>query len=156
MTKATPSQAKTLVNRLNTKPFFVCKKEFYCIRTLKNRFHINSFPFSLALKQRLGATWQQSIRWLLNMTNQEPITRHERLLRARVTAFSPASLFLERLCANLEHLLFPTNQLVLKTYRPINGIFDLLMTLCFTFSYLIIKMCLQKEGSFLSAGKRAL
>lgn len=61
--KATPSQAKTLVSRLNTKPF-LCEKEFYCIRTLKNRFHINSFPFSLALKQRLGATWKQPIRWL--------------------------------------------------------------------------------------------
>ena len=46
-------------NEAKCKIFFV-KMTFICMRK-KNRFHINSFAFSLALKERLRAIWK----WLV-------------------------------------------------------------------------------------------
>lgn len=37
---------------------------FICMRKKKHRFHINSFAFSLALKERLRAIWK----WLINLS----------------------------------------------------------------------------------------
>ena len=36
------------------------KMRFICVR-IKNDLHINGFTLSLALKQRLGATWKRSV-----------------------------------------------------------------------------------------------
>ena len=38
-----------------------CDNEFICIRVKRNHFRINGFALSLALKQRLGATWKWPI-----------------------------------------------------------------------------------------------
>ena len=39
---------------------FLVKMRFICMR-IKNDLHINGFTLSLALKQRLGATWKRPI-----------------------------------------------------------------------------------------------
>jgi len=39
---------------------FLVKMRFICMR-IKNDLHINGFTLTLALKQRLGATWKKPI-----------------------------------------------------------------------------------------------
>ena len=41
-----------------------CENEFY-LHENKSHFHINGFAFSLALKQKLGATWKWLIKKLV-------------------------------------------------------------------------------------------
>ena len=70
---------------------------------------------------------------------QEPISGSEQLPRARITAFSRTSLFLQRFWREL-WISFKFHKPVSKTYRPKNDIFCLLITFNFPFWYLILRI----------------
>ena len=56
---------------------FLAKMNFICMR-IKNRYHINSFALSLALKQKLEASWKWPIHFLMCLSRllRKPIIKN--------------------------------------------------------------------------------
>ena len=76
---------------------------------------------------------------------QEPITRNEQLPCTHVTAFSRTSLFLERFWHEILIYFKFHREPIIKTYRPKNDIFCLLIKFSFLSDILYFE-CAHRQG----------